>query len=405
MRQVCSILSTYTADVSGVCSALYEMGGMVIMHDASGCNSTYNTHDEPRWYDTPSMVYISALSEHEAILGDDEKLIKDVCHAAKELSPRFIAVAGTPIPMMMGTDFQAVAKEIEKRTGIPTFGFATNGMHSYLCGESMAFRAITERFCSIYAKSTEENSNPAPCSSKSISVNLLGVTPLDFSVTGNAESIKKLCNENDIKVQCCFSMGSSFDELMNCTDADVSWVLSSSGLSQAKYLEKEFNIPYIIGVPIGEIYTKRLFADLKEAALTGKSRPFFHVREDAPQPDKCDKAAPSYITGEPVFAASLRNALEAERDIKGLRILTPLENLCDRDMLRSGDITEAEEDDFFRLYEDADLIFADPLFKPALSDSSHARFFSLPHEACSGRIFRKDIPVLIGKGFKKLYIE
>ena len=56
MKQINSILSTYTADVSGVCSALYELGGMTVMHDASGCNSTYNTHDEPRWYSMPSMV-------------------------------------------------------------------------------------------------------------------------------------------------------------------------------------------------------------------------------------------------------------------------------------------------------------------------------------------------------------
>ena len=46
MKQVSVTLSTYTADVSGVCSALYELGGMVVIHDPSGCNSTYNTNDE-----------------------------------------------------------------------------------------------------------------------------------------------------------------------------------------------------------------------------------------------------------------------------------------------------------------------------------------------------------------------
>ena len=44
-----SSMSTYTADCSGVASALYELGGMTVIHDASGCNSTYTTHDEPRW--------------------------------------------------------------------------------------------------------------------------------------------------------------------------------------------------------------------------------------------------------------------------------------------------------------------------------------------------------------------
>ena len=105
MNQANRILSTYTADVSGVCSALYEMGGMTVMHDASGCNSTYNTHDEPRWYHMPSMVYITGLSEMEAVLGDEEKTVRDVVDTARQLSPRFVALAGTLIPTMMGTDF------------------------------------------------------------------------------------------------------------------------------------------------------------------------------------------------------------------------------------------------------------------------------------------------------------
>lgn len=98
MKQTARIISTYAADVSGVCSALYELGGMTVMHDASGCNSTYNTHDEPRWYDMDSMVYISALSEMEAVMGDDRKLVDDIVSVAKELHPGFIAVAGTPHP-------------------------------------------------------------------------------------------------------------------------------------------------------------------------------------------------------------------------------------------------------------------------------------------------------------------
>lgn len=56
MRQSYRIIPVYTADVSGVCSALYELGGMTVMHDPSGCNSTYNTHDEIRWYDQDSLI-------------------------------------------------------------------------------------------------------------------------------------------------------------------------------------------------------------------------------------------------------------------------------------------------------------------------------------------------------------
>jgi nitrogenase molybdenum-iron protein alpha/beta subunit len=146
MKQTARIISTYSADVMGVCSALFELGGMTVMHDASGCNSTYTTHDEPRWYDMDSMVYISGISEMEAIMGDDEKLISDIVDAAEVLKPAFIAIAGTPIPTMTGFDFEAVAEVIEQRTGIPSFGFATTGMNTYIHGASMALAGTARRF-------------------------------------------------------------------------------------------------------------------------------------------------------------------------------------------------------------------------------------------------------------------
>ena len=107
MRQSYRIIPVYTADVSGVCSALYELGGMVVMHDPSGCNSTYNTHDEIRWYEQDSLIYISGLTEIDAVMGNDAKFIRDIEETAKELHSKFIALAGSPIPFMNGTDFPA----------------------------------------------------------------------------------------------------------------------------------------------------------------------------------------------------------------------------------------------------------------------------------------------------------
>ena len=181
MKQTARIISTYSADVMGVCSALFELGGMTVMHDASGCNSTYTTHDEPRWYDMDSMVYISGISEMEAIMGDDEKLISDIVDAAAVLKPAFIAIAGTPIPTMTGFDFEAVASVIEQRSGIPSFGFPTTGMNTYIHGASMAFAGIAERFV--------DDPEPVTGSCDRIKVNILGLTPLDFSVNGTDGSI------------------------------------------------------------------------------------------------------------------------------------------------------------------------------------------------------------------------
>ena len=54
------------------------IGGLIVMHDADGCNSTYDTHDEPRWYDTPSMVYVSGINEIDTIQGNDQRLIDNI---------------------------------------------------------------------------------------------------------------------------------------------------------------------------------------------------------------------------------------------------------------------------------------------------------------------------------------
>ena len=192
MKQIASRISIYSADAFGVCSALYELGGLCVMHDASGCNSTYNTHDEPRWYDFDSMVYISGISEMEAIMGDDQKFIDDIIYTAKELNPKFIALAGTPIPTMIGTDFKAIANIVENETKIPTFGFNTTGMNSYVSGAYKAFEALSKRFLKRNDKESRAEKSR---------VNILGATPLDFSINNSIKSTVDLLKENDFELK------------------------------------------------------------------------------------------------------------------------------------------------------------------------------------------------------------
>ena len=138
--------STYTADVSGVCSAMYELGGMTILHDPSGCNSTYTTHDEPRWYDSDSLMFVSGLDEMTAVMGDDSVIIADAVRAAEDLKPRFITLCGASIPHIIAFDFKGVARMIEKKTGIPVIPVATDGLKSYVSGVGLSTREWIRRF-------------------------------------------------------------------------------------------------------------------------------------------------------------------------------------------------------------------------------------------------------------------
>ncbi len=376
MKQIASRISIYSADTFGVCSALYELGGLCVMHDASGCNSTYNTHDEPRWYDFDSMVYISGISEMEAIMGDDQKFIDDIIYTAKELNPKFIALAGTPIPTMIGTDFKAIANIIEKETNIPTFGFDTTGMHSYISGAYKSFEALAKRFL-------KRNDNESRAEKSR--VNILGATPLDFSINKSVESIVDLLKENDFEVISTWAMGSSLDDIKNAGNADVNLVISYSGLGAAKYMYEKFNIPYVVGTPFGKDFAKKIVKDLKEVVITKENKISYINR-------KIDKNPEITVIGESIMSESLAYAISTEKN-KTVNVISTLET--DKNLLLEGDKLKTYEDDIEEALKNSKTIIADPLYRPICPLDSN--FISLPHEGFSGRIYRDEIPNLINK--------
>ena len=375
-RQTASIISTYASDASGVASALYELGGMTVIHDASGCNSTYNTHDEPRWYDMDSMVYISAVSEMEAIMGDDSRWVSDIIDTALELKPNFIALAGSPIPMMIGTDFEALAFEIEEATGIPTFGIPTNGMHSYIWGVSQAFACLAHRI--VEAPRLIEHT------AGRIRVNLLGLTPLDFSVGGMDRSLMQVLEGHGIEITSRWAMGDTLEHIRHASEADVDLVVSESGMAAAKILKERFGIPWVVGLPFGPSQTEDLCEALRLAAADHVDR---FVSEPALEGDVV-------IIGEGIQSLSLAEKLRREQELK-VKVVCATEP---RQPVASRVIAARDEEEILPHLEKAAMVIADPLYKPIVPADS--TFIPWPHEGFSGRIYRTEIPDLIRDGLE-----
>ncbi len=418
MKQTARIISTYSADVMGVCSALFELDGMTVMHDASGCNSTYTTHDEPRWYDMDSMVYISGISEMEAIMGDDEKLISDIVDAAKVLKPAFIAIAGTPIPTMTGFDFEAVASVIESRTGTPSFGFPTTGMNTYIHGASMALAGIAKRFVDDPGDSKNGEGNTLQMSARKlasvlddccmrpngIKVNVLGLTPLDFSVNGTDDSIVQWLEREGFEVVSKWAMGNSLDEIRRSAEADVNLVVSAAGYGAAKVLYERFGMPYAIGYPVGNelpgLLADQIILNVKKFREQGGADTFesseisvdsgvFLNESEGVNGSTYEKGFAAVI-GEGITSLSLASTIELECGIPA-KVLCATE--CPEDILRECDRMTPDEDDIIPELQGAAFVIADPLYKPIVPES--AKFISLPSEAFSGRIYRDEIPDLV----------
>lgn len=427
---------TYTADVSGVCSALYELGGMTVIHDPSGCNSTYSTHDEPRWFDTDSLMFVSGLDEMTAVLGDDNVLIDDVTHAVRDLKPRFVTLCSGSIPHIIAFDCKGVAHLLEKRTGVPMLPVATTGNRSYVAGVGAALTEWVKRFADSLESPYRVGSSGSPdCSAntlegaagpESFSVNLLGVTPLDFSINGNVDAMRKVFEDAGIPVNCCAAMGESFDSLRHIFRASVNVVVSSCGRRLARYMEQTAGIPYVEGTPIGAYGAARLPELAKEAykkkraslsgALEGASDTA--GKETAARPGslrmllakkKGDsegiclwKGNPAHdrwdvpdgqilIIGEEVFAQSLAAAInqltpDCRHGLQAFAVWPDVEHGFPEDVLAE-------------LIRKSGYIIGDPLYRTIPHDSTQNIFVDFPHEAYSGRIFRDRIPVFIGKDY------
>ena len=374
MRQVYHNLCTYSADLFGINSALYELGGLIVMHDASGCNSTYNTHDEPRWYTMDSMVYVSGLNEKDAILGNDQKIIDDICAVAEKEHPKFIVLSLSVLPAYMGTDVKGIMRLIEKRTGIPSFGFATNGMDTYVRGAGMAFCAIAERFC----PAKEKNLSVHPREKDAVSVNLLGVTPLDFSVNGNVEALEQTIIEMGFTIQSNWAMGCTLEMLKKAPEADVNLVVSVTGLQAAEYFFETFGIPYVIGLPCGA----KAIGAMREKILNAvRSKTCGSLFDTAPPVNSDDKQY--RLIGEPVHCASIRYYLENELGAADVKILCPMEE--DGGILRESDVHATGEEAIEAFLNSGSAVIGDPVYRRVVKPD--ITFIDDPHDAYSGRMY------------------
>lgn len=405
MRQVNVTLSTYTSDVSGVCSALYELGGMVVIHDPSGCNSTYNTHDEPRWYEQDSLVFISGLSQMDAILGNDEKFITDIVRAAGDLSPKFIALVRTPIPLMTGTDFAALAHIVEGRTGIPTFYFPTSGMRSYVSGAGMALsqvaRSLVREISPSSACAGEKYAGDKGIADKCDGdkdrekrkprINLLGATPLDFSVNTTLASLREFLSKN-FNIISVFAMGSPLNEIARAGEADANLVISSTGFPAAQVLCERFGTPYVVGMPMesfADEITNALFSTVRERHSQVAYRMERTFSQEAVSEASIleEEAKGLYIIGEAVTAQSLRAAIWNRFGVWA-QTICPLETDA---AYTAGDVLLlSSEEEIRAVLKNAKTVIADPIYQTVCAPDT--RFIPLPHEAFSGRIYRREIP-------------
>lgn len=361
-------LPTFAGDYSGVASALFELDGTIIFHDPAGCTGNFVGYDEPRAYSSHARVFTSALDDMQALFGRDDLFVEASAHTQEAVGGRFVAIIGSPNPMILGTDLKALGKELQRKIHTPVLAFETTGTRYYDYGVSLAMLKLARDL--VFP-------NPKPRSQKqrhTKSVNLLGATPLDLLNNENVQAIKDILEDAGWAIESCWCMGSSLDELAEAQNAACNVVLTRSGHDVAAWMNQALGIPYIDGSLSGEKPVQRFLRNL-EMVAEGKPA------EQGPKATGGHDRA--LVIGEQVLANSIRQSLIEDMGFAKVETAT----FFDWDQpLSEGDHGTISELQALDLAGSGnyDLVVGDGLLEPYVSEGTV--FVEVPHAAVSSRL-------------------
>ena len=343
MRGLRKYLTPFAPDQSGAVSVLYELGGIIVICDAGGCTGNVCGFDEPRWFERKSAVFSAGLRDMDAILGRDDRLVAKLVDAAEKVEAGFAAVIGTPVPAVIGTDYQALKRMCEKKTDLPVLAVNTDGMELYDGGERKAYLELFKVFA--------REKLPVEAGR----VGILGMTPQDVSGLKAADKIREKFKSQGHQAV-CYGMGDGLDEVKKASSVEKNIVVSPAALECARYLEKTFGTPYEVGYPLVE----ELVPDMEYA---GKK---------------------ILIVQQQVMAGSIRAELRKRGGDGKITVASWFS--MEKDLLEEGDVSLKDEEDYMELVEKGryDVIFADPCMRRMTKDFSGV-FVDAVHFAVSGK--------------------
>lgn len=343
MRGLRKYLTPFAPDQSGAVSVLYELGGIIVICDAGGCTGNVCGFDEPRWFERKSAVFSAGLRDMDAILGRDDRLVAKLVDAAEKVEAGFAAVIGTPVPAVIGTDYQALKRMCEKKTDLPVLAVNTDGMELYDGGERKAYLELFKVFAQ--EKLPVETGR----------VGILGMTPQDVSDLKAADKLREKFKSQGHQAV-CYGMGDGLDEVKKASSVEKNIVVSPAALECARYLEKTFGTPYEVGYPLVE----ELVPDMEYA---GKK---------------------ILIVQQQVMAGSIREELRKRGGDGEITVASWFS--MEKNLLEEGDVPLKDEEDYMDLVEKGryDVIFADPCMK-RMAKTFSGVFVDAVHFAVSGK--------------------
>ncbi len=282
MNNLFKYLPPFLADTFGFQEVMDITDGMGILDDCSAYKGQVSRTDLAEPYGRSRMV-CSWIRSEDIINGTKAKLLDTFRKSYRDFDPAFVMVSTSPVSSMIGTDLEDVAAAITDESGIPASSVDLTGHKYYDHGISETLLALAK----LLVKPSAEKI-PG-------SINLLGGNALDW----NAQTVRDIrvwAETQGFTVLSQWGGKETAQNLRTAAKAQINLVTAASGLALAKWMEREFDIPYIAATPFGNTWSEAIAAALKE------QRPLA-------SPDFDTENARVLILGEQLTANALRAAL------------------------------------------------------------------------------------------------
>jgi len=357
-------LTPFAPDQSGAVSALYSLDGMIVVLDAGGCTGNILGFDEPRWQHHRTAVFSAGLRDMDAIMGRDRELVQKTVSAFKGTGCSFVALVGTPVPSIIGTDYRALERILEKKCGCPVISIPTNGMKTCESGLELTYLTLFQRF----------SASPDRPGGMSGTAGVIGCTPLELIDLTDQERIRAILKKEGYERVIFYGADAGREDYEGAGGNVRNFVLSAAGIRPAEYLQKTFGTPFEIGYIGVSEYLRDLPSGFEKNMST-----------DSPK---------ILIVHDPVAAASLKAALlekfpgsKAEIECASFfagKACEKSDYLVHGVPLKSG-ISLREENDLLTLLygKNYDYIFADPVIAKIPTEKSS--LIPFPSFALSGK--------------------
>lgn len=354
MNNLYKYLPPFLADTFGFQEVIDVTDGMGILDDCSAYKGKVSRTDIKEPYHFSRMVTTWIRSE-DIISGTKSKILEAFRKSYKEFDPSFVMLSNAPVSSMIGTDLEDVADTITRESGIPAGSVDLAGHKYYDHGISETLLALAK----LLVEPTEEKIPH--------SINLLGGNAIDWSAQ-TVRDIRAWAVKRGFHVISQWGGKERAANLKQAAKAELNLVTAVSGLATAKWMEREFGIPYIAAAPFGTDWTARI----RCAMCFPDQRDVLELPEDTCAPH-------ILILGEQLTSNAIRNTLQHAYKMGGAHVATFFN--FEKSLARPGDKRLKSEDALKDLLHSGtyDLVIGDRDLSVLAPEN--IRWIDLPHGA------------------------